>query len=181
MEGQNNRTTYEKRLGRSSLQVRRWILHDLPSISGCQRQSAVNLQIKHIMVAAFAVRKTAEIATEILKVWPLLRVRKGVERQEDFAGAGGLPKAICEPCRYRSIDQSCVTVRDRRNDSRPDPLQLLPRHHHAQMQRRFVERERRCVDLGTQFGSVSRCRKQPDFRPSMLCSTVRPNLRGKLR
>ena len=52
MDGsQNNGMTYEERLGRSSLQVIGWVLHNLPSISGCLA-SAVNLQMKHIMIAA---------------------------------------------------------------------------------------------------------------------------------
>ena len=45
------RTTYEERLIRSSLQVSGWVLHDLPSVSGCLA-SAVNLQVKHITIAA---------------------------------------------------------------------------------------------------------------------------------
>ena len=49
--GQNNGATYEERLIRSSLQVSGWVLHDLPSISGCLA-SAVNLQMKHITIAA---------------------------------------------------------------------------------------------------------------------------------
>jgi len=55
MDGfQDDGTTYEERLGRfrrSSLQVVRWVLHELPSITGCL-VGAVNLQMKHIMVAA---------------------------------------------------------------------------------------------------------------------------------
>ncbi len=34
------------------------------------------------------------------------------------------------------------------------PTRILPRHHYAQMHWRFVERERRCVDFGTQLASV---------------------------
>ena len=55
MDGfQDDGTTYEERLGgfrRSSWQVGGWVLHELPSITGCL-VGAVNLQMKHIMVAA---------------------------------------------------------------------------------------------------------------------------------
>jgi hypothetical protein len=90
---QNNRTTYEERQGRSSLQVSRWVLHDLPSISGCHSKCCQpSNEAYH--GGCLAIAKTGTIAAEILKSRPLLPVRKGMEREEDFAGAGGLPKAI---------------------------------------------------------------------------------------
>ena len=86
-------TTYEERQSRSSWQVSRWVLHELPSISGCDSKCGQPSNETYHSSRP-VVKKTQSLQQEFLNFRPLLPVRKGVEREEDFAGAGGLPKAI---------------------------------------------------------------------------------------
>ena len=72
-------TTYEERLSRSSWQVSRWVLHDLPSISGC-RSKCCQPSNEAYHCGGLAVKKTAGIFAEFLKFRPLLRVRKSLPK-----------------------------------------------------------------------------------------------------
>ena len=71
---------YEEQLSRSSLQVGRWILHELPSISGCDCECrGPSNEAYH--GRGFGVRKTTFIAAEFLNSRPLLRVRKTMPKK----------------------------------------------------------------------------------------------------
>jgi len=70
-------TTCEERSGRSSWQVSRWVLHDLPSISGCQSKCCQPTNEAYHS-GGLAAKKTGGILARFLKFRPLLPVGKRV-------------------------------------------------------------------------------------------------------
>jgi hypothetical protein len=76
---QNKEMTCEQRQGRSSLQASRWVLHDLPSISGCRSERCQPTN-EGYHTRPGLVKKTAVLAAEKQKFRPLLRVREAVPK-----------------------------------------------------------------------------------------------------
>jgi hypothetical protein len=115
MDGcQNMWMSYEERRSRSSWQVVRWILHDLPSIAGCRSKCCQpSNEVYHSR--GRAVKKTTVVAVEIPDFRPLLRFWKSMPKRNLDRIVAYVPSCSSfssgKPGLSASFRQNCIKMK----------------------------------------------------------------------